>query len=68
MRTHLFCEGVVAVEGVLLVVGLTVVVDDVTLFDNDVTIVDEFGFIGKSSFHVKKVSLEFSVKVTTGNE
>ena len=39
-----------------------------TSFDNDVTIVDEFGFIGKSSFHVKKVSLEFSVKVTTGNE
>ena len=29
-----------------------------TSFDNDVTIIDEFGFIGKSSFHVKKVSLE----------
>jgi hypothetical protein len=26
--------------------------------NDDVTIVDEFGFIGKSSFHVKKVSVK----------
>ena len=61
MRTHLFCEGVVAVEGVLLVVGLTVVVDDVTLFDNDVTIFD----VGEEMMTLRGSFFNFSASISS---
>ena len=60
--THLFCEGVVTVERVLLVVGLTVVVDDEALFDdNDVAIFD----VGEEMMTLRGSFFNFSASISS---